>query len=110
VLIILKFFVVSILVIVISELSKKDVRLSALLLALPIIPFITYLIIWLETKDTNRIATLALENMIYVLPVIPCLFFLAWNLKRGLNFFLSILLASIVLVIFYLIIQKIFMK
>ena len=42
-----------------SELSKKSNSLAAMILALPIISFTTYTLIWIESKDNHRIADLA---------------------------------------------------
>ncbi|MEY3301123.1 MAG: hypothetical protein RLY73_545 [Pseudomonadota bacterium] len=69
-------------IVLVTELSKKDTKLAALLLALPIISFTAYTMIWFESKDTEKIAKLANENFIYVLPVMPVLPLFSWLLKN----------------------------
>lgn len=94
-------------IVLVTELSKKDTKIAALLLALPIISFTAYTMIWFESKDTDKIAKLANENFIYVLPVMPVLPLLSWMLKNGFGYFTSLIMVTILMIILFYLLQKI---
>lgn len=93
----------SVLIIVsVTELSKKDTNIGAIILALPIVSFTSYTILWFETKDTEIIADLAKNNFLYVLPVIPALPLFSWMLKQGFGFFTTLFAASAMTALLFL--------
>ena len=47
----IKIIVATLVIVLVTELSKKDTKLAALLLALPIISFTAYTMIWFESKE-----------------------------------------------------------
>ena len=94
-------------IVLVTELSKKDTKIAALLLALPIISFTAYTMIWFESKDTDKIAKLANENFIYVLPVMPVLPLLSWMPKNGFGYFTSLIMVTILMIILFYLLQKI---
>ena len=103
----IKIIIAVLVIILVTELSKKDTKLAALLLALPIISFTAYTMIWFESKDTEKIAKLANENFIYVLPVMPVLPLLSWMLKNGFGYFTSLIMVTILMIILFYLLQKI---
>ena len=50
----IKIIIAVLVIVLVTELSKKDTKLAALLLALPIISFTAYTMIWFETKDIEK--------------------------------------------------------
>ena len=103
----IKIIVATFVIVLVTELSKKDTKLAALLLALPIISFTAYTMIWFESKDLDRIAKLANENFIYVLPVMPVLPLFSWLLKHGYGYFTSLIMVIIVMIILFYLLQKV---
>jgi len=103
----IKIIVATLVIVLVTELSKKDTKLAALLLALPIISFTAYTMIWFESKDADRIAKLANENFIYVLPVMPVLPLFSWLLKHGYGYFTSLIMVIIVMIILFYLLQKV---
>ncbi|MEY3785124.1 MAG: hypothetical protein RIQ58_918 [Pseudomonadota bacterium] len=103
----IKIIVATFVIVLVTELSKKDTKLAALLLALPIISFTAYTMIWFESKDVDRIAKLANENFIYVLPVMPVLPLFSWLLKHGYGYFTSLIMVIIVMIILFYLLQKV---
>ncbi len=103
----IKIIIAVLVIVLVTELSKKDTKIAALLLALPIISFTAYTMIWFESKDTDKIAKLANENFIYVLPVMPVLPLLSWMLKNGFGYFTSLITATILMIILFYLLQKI---
>lgn len=103
----IKIIVATFVIVLVTELSKKDTKLAALLLALPIISFTAYTMIWFESKDADRIAKLANENFIYVLPVMPVLPLFSWLLKHGFGYFTSMIMVIIIMIILFYLLQKV---
>ena len=103
----IKIMIAVFVIVLVTEVSKKDTKIAALLLALPIISFTAYTIIWFESKDTEKIAKLANENFIYVLPVLPVLPLFSWMLKNGFGYFTSMIMVIILMIILFYLLQKI---
>jgi hypothetical protein len=103
----IKILIAVLIIVLVTELSKKDTKLAALLLALPIISFTAYTMVWFESKDTEKIAKLAHENFLYVLPVMPTLPLLSFMLKHGYSYFTSLILVIILMIILFYFLQKI---
>ena len=103
---IIKIIIAVLVIVLVTELSKKDTKLAALLLALPIISFTAYTMIWFESKDTEKIAKLANENFIYVLPVLPVLPLFGWMLKNDYGYFTSMIMVIILMIILFYLLQK----
>ena len=103
----IKIIVATLVIVLVTDLSKKDTKLAALLLALPIISFTAYTMIWFESKDVDRIAKLANENFIYVLPVMPVLPLFSWLLKHGFGYFTSMIMVIIIMIILFYLLQKV---
>jgi ABC-type multidrug transport system permease subunit len=103
----IKVIIATLVIVLVTELSKKDTKLAALLLALPIISFTAYTMIWFESKDVDRIAKLANENFIYILPVMPVLPLFSWLLKHGYGYFTSLIMVIIMMIILFYLLQKV---
>lgn len=102
----IKIIIATLVIVLVTELSKKDTKLAALLLALPIISFTAYTIIWFESRDTDKIAKLANENFLYVLPVMPVLPLFSWSLKNGYGYFTSMIVVIFIMIILFYFLQK----
>lgn len=103
----IKIFIATLIIVLVTELSKRDTKIAALLLALPVISFTAFTMIWFESKDTEKIAKLANENFIYVLPVMPVLPIFSWLLKNQYGYFTSMIVAIIIMTILFYLLQKI---
>ena len=82
-------------ILIASELSKKSTTLAAMLLAMPIVLFVSFALIYQQNKDNLHIAKLTHETVLYILPVLPFLYLLSVLLKLGINFYLSLFLVTI---------------
>jgi ABC-type multidrug transport system permease subunit len=102
----IKIIIATLVIVLVTELSKKDTKLAALLLALPIISFTAYTIIWFESRDTDKIAKLANENFLYILPVMPVLPLFSWSLKNGYGYFTSMIVVIFIMIILFYFLQK----
>ena len=90
---ILKIIIALVVIIGATELSKKNTTLAAILLAMPIIFFVSFTLIWEESKNKSIVGALIQETTMYILPVIPFLFLFSYLLKSGFNYYLALLIA-----------------
>lgn len=91
---ILKVIVNAVLIGLTSEIAKHNRLLASLLISLPLTSLLTFIWVYLDTKDIQKIATLSYDIMWMVLA--SPLFFLTFPLfvKYGFNFWVSLLLSS----------------
>ncbi len=84
-----KIIITSLLIVAISELSKRSSLLGALLASLPLTSVLAMLWLYIDTKDVSKVSDFA-SNVFWL--VIPSLFFfisLAILLKKGVGFYPS---------------------
>ncbi len=90
---IIKILLTTALVVAISEVSKRSSLIGGLLASLPLVSFIAMIWVYLETKDSARVAALSISIFWLVLPSL--VFFLALPpLLLKLSFYLSFTLAT----------------
>ena len=96
---ILRVGIVATIIVVVAELSKRNPRVGALLLSLPIVSILPIAMSWFQHHDLPSISKLARDTLILVPLGLPFFVPLAFGSRLGLNFwpsFLSgILLASL---------------
>ena len=83
---IFKLFVTSLLIVLISELSKRSTFLGALLASVPLISVLAIMWLYLETKDTTKVSALAGSIFWLVMPSLVFFVTLPLLLKAGLDF------------------------
>lgn len=91
-----KIVVSAIIIAVISEISKRSSIWAATLASLPLVSILSIVWIYLESKDTDRIAKLSTDILWLVIPSL--LFFVAFPfmLHKGVTFWLALAVASFV--------------
>ncbi len=95
---VLKVAISAILIVLISEISKRSTFLGSVLASFPLVSFLAILWLYRETRDTARIASLSLDIFWLVLPSL--LFFVIFPLllRRQVNFYLAFALSAAVMV------------
>ncbi|MDO9047038.1 MAG: DUF3147 family protein [Methylobacter sp.] len=86
---IIKIIITSLLIVAISELSKRNSLLGALLASLPLISVLAMLWLYIDTKDVAKVSDLATSVFWLVIPSLIFFISLPVLLKKGLNFYLS---------------------
>tara|TARA_B110000014_G_scaffold164827_1_gene116458 strand:- start:266 stop:598 length:333 start_codon:yes stop_codon:yes gene_type:complete len=102
----IKILIAVAIIVIASELSKKNTSFAAILLGLPIVLFTSFTFIWEESKDINKISLLTQETVIILLAGIPFLFLLTWLLKNGFNYYFALGSSSAGIILVTLLIQK----
>ena len=95
----IKIIIAVAIIVAATELSKRSTTLAAILLAMPIVLFASFTIIWEESQDANKIAALTYETVLFILPVVPFLFLLSWLLKNNMNYYLALLITCMGIVL-----------
>ena len=97
--ILLRFVIPALIIVAVSEVSRRNPRLGALLLTLPIISILAFGSAWVKDHDLKTVSSLARETLILVPLGLPFFLPLAFADRLGLNFWnamlAGLLLASV---------------
>lgn len=89
----IKYIITAALVVLTAEITNRNVKLGALIGALPVMMIIVILWMFVEDKSSDgvsKIATFVHSTFWYVLPTLPMLLVMDKMLKKGNGFWLSI--------------------
>lgn len=90
----IKVLLTAALVVAISEMAKRSTVLGGVLASLPLTSLLAFIWLYSETGDTAKIASLSSNIFWYVLPSLVLFLALPILLARGLDFWLSLAIAS----------------
>ncbi|MFK8068574.1 MAG: DUF3147 family protein [Gammaproteobacteria bacterium] len=85
-----KVAITTILIVAISEISKRSTFAGALLASVPLISVLAMIWLYVDTKDVEKISTLATSVFWLVLPSLALFISLPLLLRQGIHFYLSI--------------------
>jgi hypothetical protein len=98
----LKVLMSAIIIVVTSELAKRDGWLAAFFVSLPLVSLLAILWLYVDTRDLDKIATLSTGIFWLVLPSLTFFAVLPWMLKEKFSFWPSLVVALIVMFVCYL--------
>ncbi|MFL2630331.1 MAG: DUF3147 family protein [Thermodesulfobacteriota bacterium] len=107
---IIKFILSALIIVLASEVSKRNTVLAALIIALPLVSLITFSWIYYETKDTERIASLSLEILYFGLATVPMFLLLPYMLRNGYPFLITMLCCCGITALAMAVVKLIFLK
>lgn len=84
-----KLLITVVLIVVISELAKRSTLYGALLASVPLVSVLAMVWLYVDTRDTARVAALSGSIFWLVLPSLALFILLPVLLKAGVNFYLS---------------------
>ena len=90
---ILKVAITAILVVAISEISKRSSLIGAILASVPIVSVLAMVWLYQDTKDINKISELSMGIFWLVIPSLALFIALPLLLKQGVNFYLSLIIS-----------------
>lgn len=90
----LKVLITAVLVVAISEVSKRSSTLGAVIASLPLTSLLAFVWLYGETGDTAKIANLSQSIFWYVLPSLVLFVALPLLLSRGFGFWPSLAIAA----------------
>lgn len=103
----LKILVSAIIIVVVSELAKRSSLWAAILASLPLISLLVFIWLYLDTGDVQKISVLSQNIFWLVLPSLAFFVTLPLLIRMEINFWLSLLLASLITVLAYFVMLKI---
>ncbi len=86
-----KILITALLVVLVSELSKRSSFYGALLASVPLISVLAMAWLYIETKDTAKIASLSGSIFWLVLPSLALFIVLPLMIRAGVDFYVSML-------------------
>lgn len=105
----IKTIVAALLVVAISEASKRFTTVGAVLASLPLTSILAMIWLYQDTKDVQKVSSLSWEILMMVIPSL--VFFIALPLLlKSLKFYPSLLLASAITAVAYFLWMALFKK
>ncbi len=107
----IKVVLSAILIVLISEISKKLPLLGSLIASLPLISVIGMIWMYGEKTDTEKIASHSEGTFWYVLPSLPLFLVLPWLMRKwGISFPLALGIGVVLTGVLYLLMTRILAK
>ena len=103
---IIKLALTALIILVVSEISKRLPLLGSLIASLPLISVLGMIWIFQETKDNQKIITHAEGTFWYMLPSLPMFLVMPWMMKKGFSFYLSLGAGILLTIILYVLMTK----
>jgi len=97
----IKIVITTILIVAISEISKRSSFIGAILASIPLVSVLAIIWLYQDTKDINKISELSISVFWLVLPSLALFVSLPLLLKQGINFYLSLLISIAITVACY---------
>ncbi len=88
-------------IVIVSEVAKASPGLGALIKSLPLVSILAMIWLYVDTKDTGRIAELSVGTFWLVLPTLPMFLVLPALLKSGTGFYASLGISIAVMLLCY---------
>lgn len=100
---IIKILLSSVIIVVISEISKRSTAISAIFASVPLVSLLAFIWMYLDSKDTTKIAELSQGIFWLVIPSL--IFFITFPvfLKKQLDFWLSMGISLTLMILGYFI-------
>lgn len=98
---IVKALVSGIIIALASEVARRSPGWGALLVSLPTVSLLTFIWLYIDTRDPERIATLSESAFWFFLPSMPLFLLLPATLRAGVPFWLALLAACALTIILY---------
>lgn len=90
-----KVVVSAVVIVVVSEIAKRSSFWAAALASLPLTSLLAFVWLYLDTKDTERVASLARGIFWLVLPSLVLFLLLPSLLRSGWSFWLSLIVSAV---------------
>jgi F0F1-type ATP synthase assembly protein I len=103
---IVKIIITALIIVIVSEISKRLPLLGSLIASLPLISVLGMIWIFQETKNSQKLISHAEGTFWYVLPSLPMFLVMPWMMKKGISFYLSLGVGILLTIILYVIMTK----
>jgi len=107
---IIKVLLSSITIVAITEISKRSSLFGSIVASLPIVSLLAFIWMYIDTKDTVKIAQLSHGIFWLVIPSLLFFILFPFLLKKNIDFWFSLSISIVVMVISYFLMLFIFKK
>ena len=90
---IIKIVITTILIVAISEISKRSSLIGAILASVPLVSVLAMIWLYQDTKDIGKISELSIGIFWLVIPSLALFVSLPLLLKQGINFYISLIIS-----------------
>jgi hypothetical protein len=97
-----KTLISALLIVVVSECSKKNQWLGGIIAALPLLSILAMVWLYWETKNVDKVINLSYGVFWMVLPSLPFFLILPMFLRKEVPFFIALVLSCLVLFLIYI--------
>lgn len=94
---IVKVLITAAIIILVTEISKRDTLLGGFIASLPLISYLSFIWLYIETGDSERIAQLSIHIFWLVIPTLVFLIVFTMLIKHQVEFSISMLIATILM-------------
>ena len=98
---IVKALLSGLIIAIVSEVARRSPGFGALIVSLPLVSLLTFIWLWRDTGDPDRIASLAEGAFWFFLPSMPLFLALPAMLRAGVNFWLALAAACLLTAALY---------
>ena len=98
---IIKLAITAILIVLISEISKRSSLVGGILASIPIVSVLALTWLYIDTNDTEKISGLSISIFWFVIPSLALFISLPILLRKGINYYISILISIILTAVCY---------
>ena len=98
---IIKLLISSLVIVFVSEISKKSSFIGGFIASIPLISVLSIIWLYMETKNIENIKNLSISIFWMVIPSLSLFVSLPFLLKSGINFYLSLILSILITAICY---------
>jgi hypothetical protein len=98
---IIKVALSAILIVAVSEASKKSSLIGGILASVPLLSVLALIWLYIDTKDTQKISQLSTSVFWLVIPSLSLFLVLPILLKMKVDFYLALSISIIIMILFY---------
>lgn len=98
---IIKVVTSAVLVVAISEISKKNSFVGSVFASLPLVSIVAFIWLYIDTGSVQKVIDLSKGIFWLVIPSLSMFIVLPYLLQRGINFYYALIISMIVLVVLY---------
>ncbi len=98
----LKYLITAAVVVLVSEIARRNDKLGGLFAALPLITILSLIWLHLDHQSTDKITKHARYTFWYVLPTLPMFLAFPWLLER-LGFWLTLFISTLISIVCFLV-------
>ena len=98
---IVKVVVTAVIIVLVTEVSKRDTFFGGLIASLPLVSYLSFIWLYVETSDTARISELSMQIFWLVIPSLIFFVIFSMMVKTGFGFAISMSLSTAVMLSAY---------